>query len=47
MSWKWRKKNYQQVCFKEWKYEIKKERVTRFIVAELELSDDFDDCDFE
>ena len=41
---KMNKKNYSQVYLEEWKYEIKKKKMTNFIDAELDLnySDDSD-----
>lgn len=31
--------NYSQIHLKEWRYEIKKKKITRFIDAELQLHD--------
>ena len=40
------KNNYPQVYLEEWKYEINKKKMVRFINTELEL-DDSDSSDFE
>ena len=36
------KKNYLQVYLEEWKYKMKKTKMTKFIVAELEPDSEFD-----